>query len=88
MVPQISNHGIQSNSQMIQVPSMAQTPSMAEALPIAQPTHANVPTGNTKEPKFTMPDKFDGPRSKLRGFVQHVNFFLQLHPFCYTDDST
>jgi hypothetical protein len=35
-----------------------------------------------------MPEKFDGTRSKFRGFVQQVNLFLQLHPSRYPDDST
>jgi hypothetical protein len=46
--------------------SMTQAPLMAQALPrtqtlfIAQTTHTNVPEGNAKEPKFIMPEKFDG----------------------------
>jgi hypothetical protein len=69
---------------MAQVPFMAQAPPMAQvpqALPVAQATHA-------REPKFIMPEKFDGTRSKFRGFVQQVNLFLRLHPSCYPDDST
>jgi hypothetical protein len=60
MVPQMSNHGIQSNNQIIQAPFMAQTPPMAQALPVAQTTYANVPTCKAKEPKFIMSEKFDG----------------------------
>jgi hypothetical protein len=67
---------------------MAQALPMVQALPVAQTTHVNVPAGNAKEPKFIMPEKFDGTRSKFRGFVQHVNLFLRFHPFCYLDDST
>jgi hypothetical protein len=54
MAPQMNNRGIQSNNQMIQAHFMAQT------LHVAQPTHANVPAGNAKEPKFIMLEKFDG----------------------------
>jgi hypothetical protein len=57
---------------------MAQVP---QALFVVQATHA-------REPKFIMPEKFDGTRSKFRGFVQQVNFFLRLHPSRYPDDST
>jgi hypothetical protein len=46
-----------------------------------------MPAGNAKEPKFIMPKKFDGTRSKFRDFVQQVNLFLGLHPSHYTDDS-
>jgi hypothetical protein len=60
---------------------------MAQALPVAQTTHANVPAGSAKEPKFIMPKKFDGIRSKFRGLVQQVNLFLRLHPSRYPDDS-
>jgi hypothetical protein len=38
---------------------MIQAPSMAQALPVAQTTHANLPIGNAKEPKFIMPEKFN-----------------------------
>jgi hypothetical protein len=57
---------------------MAQVP---QVLPVAQVTHA-------REPKFIMPEKFDGTRSKFRGFVQQVNLFLRLHLSRYPDDST
>jgi hypothetical protein len=56
---------------------------MAQALPIAQTTHTNVLACNTKEPKFIMPEKFDGTRSKF-----YVNLFLQLQPSRYPHDST
>jgi hypothetical protein len=45
---------------------------MAQTLPIAQTAYANVPTSNAKEPKFIMPEKFDGTQSKFRGFMQQV----------------
>jgi hypothetical protein len=71
-----------------QAPPMAQTPPMAQALLVVQTTYANVPAGNAKEPKFIMPEKFDGTQSKFCGFVQQVNLFLRLHPSCYSNDST
>jgi hypothetical protein len=61
-----------SEAGMAQVPSMAQAPPMVQApfmaqapqaLPVVQATHA-------REPKFIMPEKFDGTRSKFCGFVQ------------------
>jgi hypothetical protein len=41
-----------------------------------------------KEPKASMPDKFDGTRSNFRGFVQQVRLYLRLYPFCYPDGFT
>jgi hypothetical protein len=67
---------------------MIQAPSMAQALPVAQTTHANLPIGNAKEPKFIMPEKFNRTWSNFRHFVQQVNLFLQLHPSRYPNDST
>jgi hypothetical protein len=82
MAPQMNIHSIQSNNKM------AQASPMTQALPITQTTHANVPTSNAKEPKFIMPEKFDGTRSKFCGFVQQVNLFLWLHSSCHPNDST
>jgi hypothetical protein len=76
---------------------MAQAPPVAQALPVAQApsmvqaplvAQENVPANNAWEPKFIIPEKFDGTRSKFRGFVQQVNLFLCLHPSRYLDDST
>jgi hypothetical protein len=82
-----------SEAGMVQVPLMAQisfmtrAPPMSQALPIAQTTHANVLVGNTKEPKFIIPEKFDGAQSMFCGFIQQVNLILQLHSSCYSNDS-
>jgi hypothetical protein len=51
---------VPSMAQVLQVPPMVQAP---QALPVVQATY-------TREPKFIMPDKFDGTRSKFRDFVQ------------------
>jgi hypothetical protein len=64
---------------MAQAPPVAQAPPMVQALPVAQTTHA-------KEPKFIMPKKFDGTRSKFCGFMQQINLFLRLHPSRYLYD--
>jgi hypothetical protein len=73
---------------MAQALPITQAPPMVQAPPIAQTTHANVLAGITKEPKFIVPEKFDGTQSKFWGFVQHVNLFLRLHPSCYLYDYT
>jgi hypothetical protein len=66
---------------MAQARPIAQALPMVQALCVVQITHA-------KEPKFIMPEKFDGTRSKFHDFVQHINLFLRLHPSRYLDDST
>ena len=43
---------------------------------------------NAKEPKISMPEKFDGTRSKFRGFVQQAKLFLPIHPSGYLDGIT
>ena len=42
---------------------------------------------NTKEPKVSMLEKFDGTRSKFRGFVMQVQLFLRMYISCYWNDS-
>ena len=64
---------------------------LREASINGQVAHANpvsTPILNIKEPKVSMPEKFDGTRSKLRGFVQQVKLFLRLHPLRYPDGTT
>ena len=41
-----------------------------------------------KEPKASMPDKFDGTRTHFRGFVQQVRLYLRLYPSRYPDGFT
>jgi hypothetical protein len=43
---------------------------------------------STKEPKASMPDKFDGTRTNFRGFVQQVRLYLRLYPSRYPDGFT
>jgi hypothetical protein len=72
-------HGILRNIQQMLAPlkhyikaseaGIVQTPLMAQALLVAQTAYANVPTGNAKEPKFIMLEKFDATRSKFSSFV-------------------
>jgi len=40
------------------------------------------------EPKFSLPEKFDGTGLKFRGFVSQVRLIMQLHPHHYFDDTT
>ena len=43
---------------------------------------------STREPKASMPDKFDGTRANFRGFVQQVRLYLRLYPSRYPDGFT
>jgi retrotransposon gag protein len=36
-----------------------------------------------KEPRISLPDKFDGTRSEFRGFINQVKLIIQLHPQRY-----
>ena len=36
-----------------------------------------------KEPRISLPEKFDGNRSKLRGFINQVRLIIQLQPYRY-----
>lgn len=53
-----------------------------------QAVQVNTMAAGTKEPKVSLPEKFDGTRSKFRGFVQQVKLFLRLSPSQYSDDFT
>jgi hypothetical protein len=40
-----------------------------------------------QEPQISLPEKFDGTRSKFRSFVNQVRLIMQLHPHRYFDDT-
>lgn len=48
--------------------------------------HATVP--KTIEPKIAFPEKFDGTRSKFRGFLNQIRLIIQMNPRRYPDDAT
>lgn len=43
---------------------------------------------DVKEPRISLPEKFDGTRSKFRGFVNQVRLIFLLQPQRYTTDAT
>lgn len=59
---------------------------LREARPV--PHTAPVDRISVKEPKASMPDKFDGTRTNFRGFVQQVRLYLRLYPSRYPDGFT
>ena len=38
------------------------------------------------EPNVSLPDKFDGTRSRLRGFINQIRLIIRLQPRRYSDD--
>ena len=40
----------------------------------------------SKEPKISLPTKFDGTRSQFRGFLNQVQLVIKLHPSRYPTD--
>ena len=42
----------------------------------------------TKEPRIGLPDKFDGTRSKFRGFVNQVRLIIRMQPLRYPTEET
>ena len=44
--------------------------------------------GVVKEPKISLPAKFDGSRAHFRGFINQVRLVIQMHPTRYPTDSS
>lgn len=42
----------------------------------------------TKEPRIGLPDKFDGTRSKFRGFVNQIRLIIRMQPMRYPTEET
>src|SRR5918997_1114206 len=61
---------------------------LREAGRVSHTSHLDIPRISTKEPKASMPDKFDGTRANFRGFVQQVRLYLRLYPSRYPDGFT
>ena len=47
-------------------------------------TYQNLP----KEPKISLPGKFDGTRSQFRGFLNQVRLVIHMHPNRYPTDAS
>ncbi|KAH7439596.1 hypothetical protein KP509_04G068000 [Ceratopteris richardii] len=45
-------------------------------------------TSFMKEPKICMPEKFDGDRTKFRGFVQQFKLYIRMQPDRYPDEAS
>jgi hypothetical protein len=61
---------------------------LREARHVSHTTPLDISRTSTREPKASMPDKFDGSRANFRGFVQQVRLYLRLYPSRYPDGFT
>lgn len=61
---------------------------LREARHVSHTTPIDTSRISTKEPKASMPDKFDGTRANFRGFVQQVRLYLRLYPSRYPNGFT
>lgn len=56
------------------------------------PQHPLAPTNShfatAKEPRISLPEKFDKTRSKFRGFVNQVRLTIRMQPMRYPTDKT
>jgi hypothetical protein len=48
--------------------------------------HVEEHGAHTKEPRISLPEKFDGTRSEYRGFINQVKLIISLHPSRYSSD--
>lgn len=61
---------------------------------IKQLEHAQPPSmetslrSNFKEPKLSLPEKFNGDRSRFRGFINQVRLFILMQPLRYPTPSS
>ena len=61
---------------------------LREARHVSHTTPLDILRISMREPKASMPDKFDGTRANFRGFVQQVRLYLRLYPSRYPDGFT
>lgn len=73
---QAENQQLRQAFEQLQV-STAQAPPQV----VAAPTPIALPA--TKEPRIGLPDKFDGTRSKFRGFVNQIRLLIRMQPLRY-----
>ena len=74
----------QANLELRQVVASMQAPT--QHTPV-NPTPV-IPQAHHQDPKVSLPDKFDGTRSKYRGFVNQLRLIFQLQPDRYPDGRT
>ena len=88
-------HQILSTLQQLQLENAALQDSLNSLQDVAMTMHPPVVTENTPqplapspslEPKVSLPEKFDGSRSRLRGFLNQIRLIFLLQPRRYSED--
>ena len=59
-----------------------------EAVVLSLRQQASTSQSLLKEPKISLPTKFDGTRSQFRGFLNQVRLIIHMHPNRYPTDTT
>ena len=59
-----------------------------EAIVLSLRQQASTSQSLLKEPKISLPTKFDGTRSQFRGFLNQVRLIIHMHPNRYPTDTT
>ena len=59
-----------------------------EAIVLSLRQQASTSQSLLKEPKISLPTKFDGTRSQFRGFLNQVRLIIHMHPNRYPTDAT
>ena len=70
VIARLHNHGAQSRIHQPQTPAPEEA-----ALPLVRQDPS---IQQLKEPRISLPDKFDGSRSKFRGFVNQIRLITAL----------
>ena len=57
-----------------------------EAVVLSLPQQASTSQNLLKEPKISLPTKFDGTRSQFQGFLNKIRLLIHMHPKRYPID--
>ncbi len=80
------NHLRAENERLMQAFERLQIPAV-QAPPQVVVAPAQPPVFS-KEPRISLPDKFDGTRSKFRGFVNQIRLIVRMQPLRYPTEET
>jgi len=80
VIAMLHNHGAQSRIHQPQTPAPEEA-----ALPLVRQDPS---IQQRKEPRISLPDKFDGTRSKFRGFVNQIRLITALQPDRYPTEES
>ena len=69
-------------------PQPAVPPSPQASKEVVMPAAQTLPIQQQKEPRVSLPEKFDGTRSKFRGFVNQIRLVIFLQPERYPTEAS